>query len=77
MTPEWKGMFAFGLYTGQRIKDVAKAEWANVNFKEGFIRLFISKKKVEQKKFLAPPLKANLELMKKKATTPYLFPKAF
>lgn len=75
--PEWKGMFAFGLYTGQRIKDVAKAEWANVNFKEGFIRLFISKKKVEQKKFLAPPLKANLELMKKKATTPYLFPKAF
>jgi len=75
--PEWKGMLAFGLYTGQRIKDVAKAEWANVNFKEGFIRLFISKKKVEQKKFLAPPLQAHLELMKKKATTPYLFPRAF
>jgi len=75
--PEWKGMFVFGLYTGQRIKDVAKAEWANVNFKEGFIRLFISKKKVEQRKFLAPPLKAHLELMKKTAKTPYLFPRAF
>jgi integrase len=32
---------------------------------------------VEQKKFLAPPLKAHLELMKRTATTPYLFPKAY
>ena len=75
--PEWKGMFMFGIYTGQRLKDVACAEWANVNFKEGFIRLFVHKKKEWQKKFLAPSLQSYLEGMKKVAKGPHLFPRAY
>lgn len=78
--PEWRGMVMFGLYTGQRLKDVAKAEWSNVDFKQGFIRLFIHKRRSIgnewQRKFLAPPLLEHLKEMKKTAKGNAIFPRA-
>ena len=74
--PEWRGMFLFGLYTGQRLKDVAVAEWAKTNLNDGYIHLFIHKKNRWEKKFLARPLWAHLQWMKKKSHGSALFPRA-
>lgn len=75
--PEWKGMFLFGLWTGQRLKDVAKAEWDKVDFKEGFIRLFIHKLKRWQRKPLVGELLKHLKEIRKTAKGNAIFPKAF
>jgi integrase len=37
--PEWKSMILFGLYTGQRLADVATLRWSNVDLAKGEIRL--------------------------------------
>ncbi|MHA3773685.1 tyrosine-type recombinase/integrase [Verrucomicrobiota bacterium sgz303538] len=37
--PEWKSMILFGLYTGQRLGDVASLTWANIDLARGEIRL--------------------------------------
>lgn len=74
--PEWRGMFVFGLYTGQRLKDVAMAEWDKVSLKEKTIHLFVHKKNRWEKKFLARPLVSHLETMRKTARGPALFPRA-
>jgi integrase len=40
---EWRGMVLVGLYTGQRLRDVATLTWAQIDFEEGIIRFTTSK----------------------------------
>jgi integrase len=37
-TPEWQSLIKFGLYTGQRLADLASLTWSNVDLKRGEIR---------------------------------------
>lgn len=76
--PEWLGMFYFGYYTGQRLKDVALAEWDKINWDEGLISLLVHKPRRQwMRKFLAPPLVTHLQAMKKAAKGAAIFPRAF
>jgi integrase len=36
---EWQSMIRFGLYTGQRLSDIAALTWANLDLDRGIIRL--------------------------------------
>lgn len=58
---EWRGMILVGLYTGQRLKDVATLTWANVDLAEKQIALTTSKTKRRQIIPIAKPLSAYLE----------------
>ena len=40
---EWKGMILAGLYTGQRLKDLASLTWNNIDLQENVIRFVTSK----------------------------------
>jgi integrase len=40
---EWQSMILFGLYTGQRLRDVAALTWQNVDLQRGEVRLVTSK----------------------------------
>lgn len=40
---EWRSMIAFGLYTGQRLGDIAKLTWKNLDLSHGKVRLTTSK----------------------------------
>ena len=40
---EWRGMILFGLYTGQRLSDIASLTWANVDLASKEIRLVTRK----------------------------------
>lgn len=75
--PEWQGMFLFGRWTGQRLKDVAKAEWDKLDLKEGQINLFIHKLERWQRKILVGPLLEHLKELKKTAKGNAIFPRAF
>jgi integrase len=37
--PEWQSMILFGLYTGQRLSDVASISWNNIDLEKGELRL--------------------------------------
>jgi integrase len=41
--PEWRSMVLFGLYTGQRLADIAQLSWANIDQERGEIRLVTAK----------------------------------
>ena len=41
--PEWCSLVAFGLYTGQRLGDIAKLTWANLDTEKGVVRLTTQK----------------------------------
>ena len=58
---EWKSMILFGLYSGQRLGDVARLTWANLDLQAGELRLATAKtgKRIIQP--LAGPLKAHVE----------------
>jgi integrase len=47
-TDEWRGMVLVGLYTGQRLKDVATLHWNNVDLSRNEITLTTSKTKRRQ-----------------------------
>ncbi|WP_265593698.1 site-specific integrase [Verrucomicrobium sp. BvORR034] len=40
---EWRSMVLFGIYTGQRIADLARLRWANLDLLQGEIRLQTAK----------------------------------
>ena len=58
---EWKGMVLAGLYTGQRLKDLAGLTWANVDLERGEIRLTTSKTGRSQVLPVAKPVRTYLE----------------
>jgi integrase len=41
--PEWQSMIRMGLYTGQRLGDIARIDWRNVDFQSGVLRLVTGK----------------------------------
>jgi len=59
--PEWQSLIKFGLYTGQRLGDLASLTWANVDLVRGEIRLVTRK---TGKRLLLPitgPLREHVE----------------
>ena len=58
---EWKSLIFFGLYTGQRLGDLARLTWQNVDLARDEIR-FVSRKTGRQLIIpIAPPLRAQIE----------------
>lgn len=60
-SPEWRGMVLAGVYTGQRLKDVAGLTWSNVDLERGEIRLTTSKTGRSQVLPIAQALRTYLE----------------
>lgn len=58
---EWRSMILFGLYSGQRLGDIAKLTWANLDLQSGELRLVTSKTGKTIIQPLAGPLKAHVE----------------
>lgn len=58
---EWQSMILFGLYTGQRLGDLAKLTWQNIDLQRGEIRLVTSKTGRHLIIPIAAPLRKHLE----------------
>lgn len=58
--PEWRSMVILGLYTGQRLADVACLTWANVDFKSDEIKIEARKTGKKMKIPIGAALKAHL-----------------
>ena len=57
---EWRSLILFGLYTGQRLGDVATLTWANLDVARDEIRLTTRKTGRRQTLPLAPPLRSHI-----------------
>ena len=60
---EWKGIILFGLYTGQRLKDIARLTWQNIDAEGEELRFVTAKTGRRMAVPLASPLLAHLETM--------------
>jgi integrase len=58
---EWRGMILFGLYTGQRLGDIARLTWHNVDLQHSELRLTTEKTGRIQTLPLASPLRRFIE----------------
>ena len=58
---EWRSLIRFGLYTGQRLGDLAMLTWANVDLQRGEIRLVTRKTDKTLTLPIAEPLRKHLE----------------
>lgn len=61
---EWKSMIYFGLYTGQRLGDIASLTWNNLDLETNEIRLTTRKTGRRQALPLPEPLRAHIANMK-------------
>ncbi len=77
-TDEWRGMILFGLYTGQRLGDIAGLTWANVDLTREELKLVTGKTGRRQIIPLAVPLLTFIEESLPASDDPRqpLFPKA-
>jgi integrase len=76
--PEWRGLILFGLYTGQRLGDIAALTWQNVDLQRHELRLVTEKTGRQQILPLATPLVKHLEaLPSSDDPAAPLFPKAY
>jgi integrase len=75
---DWRGIVLFGLYSGQRLGDIARLTWANVDLSRGELALVSRKTKRRIQIPLAAPLQ-NFLLGMDAGDDPRapLFPKAF
>jgi len=75
---EWRGLLLFGLYSGQRLKDVATLTAQNLDLDRGELRLVTSKTGRQQIIPLAKPLREYIEehLLGSDHPAAPLFPKA-
>jgi integrase len=71
---EWRSMILFGLYTGQRIGDVASLTWANLDLDREQIRLVTQKTGAPLVIPMAAPIKAHIEKMSAPDARPELSP---
>jgi integrase len=58
--PEWCSMVKVGIYTGQRLGDIAALTWAQVDLQRGEIRLQVRKTGKRLLLPIAPPLHEHL-----------------
>jgi integrase len=58
--PEWKGLIKFGLYTGQRLGDLALLTWENVDLERNEIRLVTRKTGKNLTIPISSPLQAHI-----------------
>lgn len=61
---EWKGLILFGLYTGQRLKDIARLTWANLDLQKQELRFVSGKTNRRMHLPIAAPLIAHVLTMK-------------
>ena len=57
---EWRSMIRFGLYTGQRLSDIASLTWQNIDIAKNEIRLTTRKTGRRQTLPLSPALRAHI-----------------
>jgi len=62
-TDEWRSLIQFGLYTGQRLGDLARLTWQNVDTTRNELRFVTAKTGRQMIIPLAPPLIALIENM--------------
>ena len=75
---EWRGIILTGLYSGQRLGDIADLTWANLNLLRGELRLVTQKTDRQQILPLARPLARFFENLPARDDPKHpLFPKAF
>ncbi len=60
---EWKGIILFGLYTGQRLKDIARLTWHNIDTENEELRFVTAKTGRRMSIPLAAPLLVLLQSM--------------
>jgi integrase len=58
---EWRTLILFGLYTGQRLGDLARLTWSNVDLERDEIRFATRKTGRRMIIPIAPPLRAQIE----------------
>ena len=58
--PEWQSLIKFGLYTGQRLADIAALTWANIDTERNQIRLVTRKTKKTILLAIAAPLRNHI-----------------
>ena len=58
--PEWRSMVAFGLYSGQRLGDIARLTWANLDMENGVLRLTTQKTGATLVIPIADPLRTHI-----------------
>ena len=59
--PEWQSLIKFGLYTGQRLGDLARLTFANIDLEQDAIRLVTGKTNKRLTIPIAPPLRDHIE----------------
>ena len=76
--PEWKSMILFGLYTGQRLSDIAGLTWANLDLQRDELHFTTAKTGRSMNIPWAAPLRKHLDSLPKaqKYTAP-LHPNAY
>lgn len=75
---EWPGLILFGLYTGQRLGDIAKLTWQNLDLERQELALVTSKTRRRQRIPLAMPLSRFVEKLPAGDDPKQpLFPRAF
>lgn len=75
---EWKSMILFGIYTGQRLSDIASLTWANLDLKRDELHITTAKTGRPMNIPLAAPLRKHLETLPKPAKpTDPVHPKAY
>lgn len=75
---EWKGLILFGLYTGQRLNDLARLTWQNIDLTEKKVRFVTGKTNREMDLPLRSEIIAYLGTIKgAKTPTDALFPNSF
>jgi integrase len=62
--PDWRSMVMFGLYTGQRLGDIATLTWQNIDLEHGEIRLITRKTRKTLILPIAAPLQRHIEAMR-------------
>ena len=58
---EWRSLILFGLYTGQRLSDVASLGWNNIDLERGEVRLVTRKTDRTMVIPMAPALRSHIE----------------
>ena len=59
--PEWRSMILFGFYSGQRLGDIARLTWSNIDFQKGKLRLTTQKTHKVLIIPMPPPLRRHVE----------------